>query len=66
MVTAFRVPRDIRGDTSLLLVMFDVNVDLPEPVQLSHEHTNYRWMTFGEAAQYGSDAVRYLSESFLG
>ena len=39
-----RVPRDVEGDISLVLLYFEVNAQLSEPVQLSAEHHGYVWV----------------------
>lgn len=52
------------GGVGLVLVLFETSVELPEPIRLSHEHTDYRWMTFEEAAQSGSDAVIHLVHQY--
>ena len=39
-----RIPKDIDGDTSLVLIFYRVDVELPEPLQLSEEHDSYMWV----------------------
>lgn len=41
---AFRLPKDIEDDTSLVLIYFLVNVVLPKDVVLSDEHTDFVWI----------------------
>jgi ADP-ribose pyrophosphatase YjhB (NUDIX family) len=42
---AFRIPRDIDGDTSLVLIHYLVDAKVPDPIQLSHEHQKAIWVT---------------------
>ena len=44
LLCAYRFPKDIESDTSLMLVYFQVSASLPDPIQLSDEHTEYRWV----------------------
>lgn len=44
LLGAFRLQKDIDGDTSLVLLYFLVTAELPDPVQLSDEHESYRWL----------------------
>ncbi len=43
-VGAFRVHKDIEEGTSLVLVYYVVDVEAPEMIELSHEHTEYMWV----------------------
>ncbi len=40
----FRLPKDIDGDISLVLVYFLITAKLPEELQLSEEHESYVWV----------------------
>lgn len=40
----FRLPKDIDGDISLVLVYFLVTARLPEEIVLSDEHESYVWV----------------------
>lgn len=44
LLGAHRLPKDIDGDTSLTLLYYQVEATLPEPIVLSSEHTEYRWV----------------------
>lgn len=44
LLCAHRLPKDVEGDTSLMLVYFEVSARLPDPIQLSDEHTEYKWI----------------------
>lgn len=41
---AHRLPKDIGEDLGLMLVYFEVSAKLSEPIELSQEHTDYRWV----------------------
>ena len=43
-VGAFRVHKDIVDDVSLVLIFFKVDIDLPENLELSDEHAEYKWV----------------------
>lgn len=45
---AFRLQKDIDGDTSLVLLYFLVGAKLPEKVILSDEHESYVWVNRAE------------------
>lgn len=41
---AFRLQKDIVDDTSLVLLYYLVEVNLPSEIKLSDEHTDYLWV----------------------
>ncbi len=41
---AFRLQKDIVDDTSLVLLYYLVEVNLPNEIELSDEHTEYLWV----------------------
>ena len=43
-IGAHRVHKDIDDDISLVLIYFIVDVEVPEVVELSHEHTEWLWV----------------------
>jgi 8-oxo-dGTP pyrophosphatase MutT (NUDIX family) len=44
LLGAHRVHKDIDGNVSLVLLYFSVTAKLPDPVQLSEEHSGYKWV----------------------
>jgi len=44
LLAAHRLPKDIDGDISLMLVYYQVKATLPDPIVLSDEHSAYRWV----------------------
>ncbi len=44
LLCAHRLLKDIDGDTSLMLIYFQVTADLPNPIQISDEHSDYQWI----------------------
>lgn len=58
-VCAYRVP-DLTFDdgAGLLLLVYKVDIDLPEPLELSVEHSEAKWATFDEALEIGSHIVK--------
>ena len=44
LLTAFRLPFDIGEDLGLMLIYHEVSATLPEPIQLSDEHSDYIWV----------------------
>jgi 8-oxo-dGTP pyrophosphatase MutT (NUDIX family) len=59
IVCAFRVP-DLKFDdgSSLLLLVYLVDIDFDGMPSVSSEHSEYRWATFDEAAKIGSHIVK--------
>lgn len=45
---ADRPKRETENDVGLVLVYFDVEVNLPPDFKLSEEHTEYRWIQKGD------------------
>ncbi len=43
-VGSYRLHKDIVGDTSLVLIYNIVDMEVPENIELSHEHTEYLWI----------------------
>lgn len=41
---AYRLPKDVVDDTSLVLLYYLVEIDLPSEVKLSDEHVDYLWV----------------------
>lgn len=44
IVCAHRLPHDIGPDLGLMLLYFNISVTVPEPIQLSDEHSDYIWV----------------------
>lgn len=44
ILCAHRLHKDILDDISLLLVYYEISVDLPDPIKLSEEHSDYKWI----------------------
>ncbi len=66
LLGASRVPKDIDGDTSLVLVFYRVEVELPEPIQLSDEHDSYMWVNNIESLPEGMNPdLREILEKLL-
>ena len=47
--------RDISDELGLLLVLFHVQAKLPDPIQLSHEHSSCEWISPRRAGEELSD-----------
>lgn len=63
---AFRVPKDIEGDTGLVLLYFLADVTLPEKVVLSDEHNDYKFMkTAADIPDSVNPIVREIIEEIL-
>jgi 8-oxo-dGTP diphosphatase len=58
LINAYRVPGSIKDDLGLVLLFYKVDVELPQDVQLSDEHTAYEWVSFEEAIARGSDGIK--------
>ena len=44
ILCAHRLPKDIGEDLGLMLIYYEVACKLPVPVQISDEHSEYRWV----------------------
>ncbi len=64
VVHSYRVPRDIKDDTSLVLIFYRVTAGFDGEIQLSEEHTEYKWLEIDEAIEIAfpsvADAIRLL------
>ena len=66
LLGASRVPKDIDGDTSLVLVFYRVEVEISEPIQLSDEHDSYMWVNNIESLPEGMNPdLREILEKLL-
>ena len=45
LLGAYRLQKDIEGDTSLVLLYFLVDAKLPVTIKLSDEHESHTWIT---------------------
>ena len=41
---AERIHKDIDGDISLVLLYYEVDAELPDPLVLSDDHSSYKWI----------------------
>lgn len=58
-VCAYRVPDLVFDDgAGLVLIVYKVDVELPESIVLSSEHKDVKWATFDEALEIGSHIVK--------
>lgn len=39
-----RIDHDIAPDTGLVLLLFEVTAKLPDPIVISHEHSDFMWV----------------------
>ncbi len=56
-LSAWRIPRDIEEDTSLVLIFFKATADFNGEPKISEEHTEYKWATLEEATELAFPAV---------
>ena len=54
---AHRIDRDVADDTSLVLIFYKVDAEFDGELQLSEEHTEYRWVTCDEALELAYPTV---------
>lgn len=57
LLHAFRVPGSIYKDIGLTLLFYEVKIDLPKDIKLSHEHTEHAWLDLTEADKIASSGV---------
>lgn len=58
LLHAFRLPKDIKDDTSLFLVFYRVSAEFPGGISLSEEHVDARWFSFDDAYELVEDGVK--------
>jgi len=59
LVCAYRVPDFVFADgVGLVLIVYKANVDLPESLQISSEHSDIKWASYDEAVEIGSHIVK--------
>jgi 8-oxo-dGTP pyrophosphatase MutT (NUDIX family) len=51
ILDAYRIPRDISPDTSLVLIFYEVQADFDGDPRLSDEHVDYKWASKTEALE---------------
>lgn len=44
IICAHRLPKDIKPELSLMLIYFEVRASLPDPIRLSEEHKDFKWV----------------------
>lgn len=58
-ICAYRVPNLVFDDgAGLVLIVYKVDIELPESIALSSEHKDAKWVTFDEALEIGSHIVK--------
>ena len=58
--------RDFAGKLGLVLVLFEVEAELPDPIRLSHEHSASEWIAIPRAAEMLSDLCTILEPLVAG
>lgn len=54
VIDAYRVPRDIEGEKSLVLIFYLVEADFDGEVKISDEHLDFKWADENEALEMAS------------
>lgn len=57
LLHAFRVPGSINKEIGLTLLFYEVKIDFPKDIVLSHEHTEFKWLDLEEAKKIASNGV---------
>ncbi len=66
ILCAHRLPKDIAPDLSLMLLYFEVSADIPNPVVLSEEHTDSRWVRSARELEVDGGTKKALEAIFEG
>lgn len=67
VICAYRVPNLVFDDgAGLVLIVYRVNVELPDQLQLSDEHSEAKWATLDEAMEIGSHIVKEAVKALAG
>lgn len=64
ILCAHRLPKDIKPDLSLMLLYFEVSASVPEPIKLSEEHTDFRWVTTADEISVDGGTKKALDAIF--
>jgi 8-oxo-dGTP diphosphatase len=56
-----RLQKDLRENTSLVLVFYAIELDFPNGVHLSEEHRAYEWLHLDEVRRRASEGVAELT-----
>jgi 8-oxo-dGTP pyrophosphatase MutT (NUDIX family) len=64
ILCAHRLPKDIGDDLGLLLIYFEVTLDLPDPVIISEEHTAFRWVQSVSDVPLDGGTLKALTKVF--
>ncbi len=64
LLSAYRLSRELEGGLGLLLLFYQVLVELDE-VQLSSEHTSYRWVALDDLPTLDGSESAQIEEGYL-
>ncbi len=66
MQAVHRAEKGINDDLGLVLIYYLVRAKVPDPVELSHEHTDYLWVSSKELIPQGCNSeMRTIAENLL-
>ncbi len=66
MLHAHRLPEDIEGNVSLMLLFFRVTAVLPSEIVLSDEHIEAHWFNYEEALEKVEDGLKSSLHMLMG
>lgn len=58
VLDAYRIPRDVSGNLSLVLIFYKVNAEFNGNPQLSEEHIDWQWASAEEALEKVHESCR--------
>lgn len=64
IIGAFRLPKDIDGDTSLTLIYYRVSADFDGDPEISDEHSAWKWADEEEALKLMVEKADLIKKAF--
>lgn len=64
LMSAYRLSRELEGGLGLMLLFYQVSVDLDE-IELSSEHTSYRWVALDDLARLDGSEDAQIEQGYL-
>jgi 8-oxo-dGTP pyrophosphatase MutT (NUDIX family) len=64
LLSAYRLSRELEGGLGLMLLFYQVSVELDE-IELSSEHTSYRWVALDDLANLDGSEGAQIEQGYL-
>ncbi len=64
ILCAHRLPKDIGEDLGLMLIYFEISADLPDPIEISEEHSEIKWIKSLDEIEADGGTLKALEAIF--